>query len=110
MSRSRSRDRDRGRGRGSRSPGDDRGDNPQIYVGRLPRGLYERDLEDIFVKFGKIRSLLMKRGFAFIVSKRANFNRNSMMHHQLEMQLEKWMDTILMESVLSLSQQVKAFH
>jgi len=43
-------------------------DNPQIYVGRLPRGLYERDLEDIFMKFGKIRSLLMKRGFAFIVS------------------------------------------
>jgi arginine/serine-rich splicing factor 7 len=45
----------------------DKRDNPQIYVGRLPRGLYERDLEDIFAKFGKIKSLLMKRGFAFIV-------------------------------------------
>jgi RNA recognition motif-containing protein len=64
MSRGRGRDRSR-----SRSPyGDDKEDNPQIYIGRLPRGLYERDLEDIFVKFGKIRSLLMKRGFAFIVS------------------------------------------
>lgn len=49
---------------------EDKEDNPQIYVGRLPRGLYERDLEDIFTKFGKIKSLLLKRGFAFIVSKR----------------------------------------
>lgn len=60
---SRSRDRDR-----RDSYEEDKGDNPQIYVGRLPRGLYERDLDDIFMKFGKIRSLLMKRGFAFIVS------------------------------------------
>jgi len=51
-----------------RSYEEDKEDNPQIYVGRLPRGLYERDLEDIFIKFGKIKSLLLKRGFAFIVS------------------------------------------
>lgn len=56
------------RGR-DRSPyEEDKHDNPQVYVGRLPRGLLERDLDDIFAKFGKIRSLLMKRGFAFIVS------------------------------------------
>jgi RNA recognition motif-containing protein len=64
MSRERRRDRSR-----DRSPYEEKkGDNPQIYVGRLPRGLLERDLEDIFTKFGSIRNLLMKRGFAFIVS------------------------------------------
>ena len=73
---SRSMDRSRSpRGRVSRSPRsrspyeNKKEDNPQIFIGRLPRGLYERDLEDIFAKFGKIRSLLLKRGFAFIVRK-----------------------------------------
>ena len=56
------------RSRGRSPYEEDKGDNSQIYVGRLPRGLYEKDLDDIFIKFGKIRSLLMKRGFAFIVS------------------------------------------
>lgn len=60
MSRSRERER---------SPyEEDKENNNQIYVGRLPRGIYERDLEEIFSKFGKIKSLLLKRGFAFIVS------------------------------------------
>jgi RNA recognition motif-containing protein len=61
--------RSRERSPRGRSPvEEDKEENCQIYVGRLPRGLYERDLEDIFDKFGKIRSLLLKRGFAFIVS------------------------------------------
>ena len=70
MSRSMDRSRSpRGRSPRSRSPYESKKeDNPQVFVGRLPRGLYERDLEDIFNKFGKIRSLLLKRGFAFIVS------------------------------------------
>jgi RNA recognition motif-containing protein len=65
--RSDSRDRgDRGGDRGGNE--EEKEDNSQIYVGRLPRGLHDRDLEDIFTNFGKIRSCLMKRGFAFIVS------------------------------------------
>jgi RNA recognition motif-containing protein len=64
---SRERSRDRGRDRSYEEEKVDARDNPQIYVGRLPRGLHGRDLEDIFIKFGEIRSCLMKRGFAFIV-------------------------------------------
>ena len=58
------------RGRSPRSPVEEKkgGENPQIFVARLPRGLYERDLEDIFAKFGKITFVKLKRGFAFIVS------------------------------------------
>mgnify|MGYP006282628477 CR=1 FL=1 len=56
------------RSRGRSPYEENKEDNPQIYVGRLPRGLHERDLEDIFLKFGKTKSVLLKRGFAFIVS------------------------------------------
>ena len=63
------RDRSDSRDRGDRGGNEEeKEDNSQIYVGRLPRGLHDRDLEDIFTNFGKIRSCLMKRGFAFIVS------------------------------------------
>lgn len=81
------------RSRGRSPYEEEKGDNPQIFVGKLPRGLYERDLEDIFMKFGKIRSTIMKRGFAFIVSElilNPNF-RNTMIQIQPRMQPETWM-------------------
>ena len=56
------------RSRGRSSYEEEKEENPQIYVGRIPRSLYEKDLDEIFIKFGKIRSMILKRGFAFIVS------------------------------------------
>ena len=34
---------------------------PQVYVGNLQSGVEERDLDDIFVKFGKIQSIWIAR-------------------------------------------------
>ena len=49
--------RDRGR-----SPYEDRDDNPQVYVGKIPRGIYERDLEDIFLTiFWEMKYFLLDR-------------------------------------------------
>ncbi|KAF5828193.1 hypothetical protein DUNSADRAFT_18071 [Dunaliella salina] len=41
----------------------------RVYVGNLPPGIHERDLEDEFIRFGRIRSVWVARkppGFAFI--------------------------------------------
>ena len=44
-------------------------DSPsRIYVGKLDRDVRERDLEDLFRKYGHIRNIDMKNGFAFVVS------------------------------------------
>jgi len=40
--------------------------NPQIYVSRLPRKATSDDLKDLFKKYGKIREILLKNGYAFI--------------------------------------------
>eukprot|EP00462_Mataza_sp_D1_P002235 CAMPEP_0175100704 /NCGR_PEP_ID=MMETSP0086_2-20121207/7289_1 /TAXON_ID=136419 /ORGANISM="Unknown Unknown, Strain D1" /LENGTH=219 /DNA_ID=CAMNT_0016374953 /DNA_START=32 /DNA_END=693 /DNA_ORIENTATION=+ len=42
-------------------------DSPsRIYVGKLDRDVRERDLEDLFRKYGHIRNIDMKNGFAFV--------------------------------------------
>ena len=83
------------RGR-DRSYEESKDENPQIYCGRLPRGLHERDLEDIFMKFGKIRSCILKRGFAFIVSLLNTHSfRNSWTHLLPEMLLKEWTESQL---------------
>jgi len=38
----------------------------RIYVGRLPYRAKERDLEDFFHKYGKLRDVIIKNGFAFV--------------------------------------------
>jgi arginine/serine-rich splicing factor 7 len=40
----------------------------RVYVGRLSSRVRERDLDEVFGKFGKIRKLDMKQGYAFVVS------------------------------------------
>jgi RNA recognition motif-containing protein len=48
----------------------------KIYVGGLPPGCDERDMEDAFRKFGTLRSTWVARnpsGFAFLVLGSSNF-------------------------------------
>ena len=40
--------------------------NPQIFVAKLSSSVTERDLNYEFRKFGHIRNIQMKRGYAFI--------------------------------------------
>lgn len=40
----------------------------RVYVGRVPYRAEERDLEDFFRGFGKIREIVLKNGFGFVVS------------------------------------------
>eukprot|EP01016_Furgasonia_blochmanni_P032748 TRINITY_DN3379_c0_g1_i2.p4 TRINITY_DN3379_c0_g1~~TRINITY_DN3379_c0_g1_i2.p4 ORF type:complete len:102 (+),score=26.67 TRINITY_DN3379_c0_g1_i2:113-418(+) len=40
--------------------------NTQVYVSRLPKRVTRDDLKDLFKKFGKIRDVSIKRGYAFI--------------------------------------------
>jgi RNA recognition motif-containing protein len=40
--------------------------NPQVFVSRFPRRTTSDDIRDSFKKFGKIRDVNMKSGFAFI--------------------------------------------
>jgi len=40
--------------------------NPQIYVAGFSRRTNEDDLEDSFRKYGKIRDVVIKKGYAFI--------------------------------------------
>ncbi|KAI8878467.1 hypothetical protein K501DRAFT_31021 [Backusella circina FSU 941] len=37
-----------------------------LFVGRIPRSMSNRDLEDTFAKFGKITRLDVKKGFGFV--------------------------------------------
>lgn len=39
----------------------------QLYIGHLSYNLRESDLKHEFEKFGTIKTILMKNGFAFIV-------------------------------------------
>lgn len=39
----------------------------RLYIGRLASRTRERDLEDAFGKYGKIRAIDLKYGFAFVV-------------------------------------------
>lgn len=45
----------------------------RIYVGRLSFDVRERDIEKFFKAYGRIREILLKDGFAFVVSKFTRF-------------------------------------
>lgn len=40
----------------------------RIYVGRISYDVRERDIEKFFKGYGRIREILLKDGFAFVVS------------------------------------------
>lgn len=40
----------------------------RVYIGRLPYGVRERDIERFFRGFGRIREILLKNGYGFVVS------------------------------------------
>ena len=40
--------------------------NPQIFIARLPSDFREDDLDYYFRKYGRIRNLQLKRGYAFV--------------------------------------------
>jgi len=44
------------------------GSDSRIYVGHLPYGVQERDVKKFFKGFGRIREILLKNGYGFIVS------------------------------------------
>lgn len=44
------------------------GSGSRVYVGHLPYGVRERDIEKFFKGFGRIREILLKNGYGFIVS------------------------------------------
>jgi len=41
--------------------------NPLVYVAKLSSSVREKDLEHEFAKYGSIKSVSLKSGFAFIV-------------------------------------------
>jgi len=41
--------------------------NPLVYVAKLPQNVREKDLEHDFAKYGSIKSISLKNGYAFIV-------------------------------------------
>ena len=41
--------------------------NPQVYVAKFPKESTADDLKDLFKKYGRIREILFKNGYAFIV-------------------------------------------
>lgn len=40
----------------------------RVYVGGLPHGVRERDLERLFKGYGRTRDILLKNGYGFVVS------------------------------------------
>lgn len=40
----------------------------RVYVGGLPYGCREKDLEKFFKGYGRIRDILLKNGYGFVVS------------------------------------------
>jgi len=44
------------------------GSGSRIYIGHLPYGVRERDIERFFKGFGRIKEILLKNGYGFIVS------------------------------------------
>lgn len=42
----------------------------RVYVGGLPYGVRERDLERFFKGYGRTRDILIKNGYGFVVSTR----------------------------------------
>jgi hypothetical protein len=42
--------------------------NTQIFIAKLSQQVTERDLESKFSKYGDIKNIQLRRGFAFIVN------------------------------------------
>ena len=42
--------------------------NPQIFVAKLSSRIREKDLDRQFSKYGSIKNILLKNGYAFIVN------------------------------------------
>ena len=40
----------------------------RVYIGGLPQGVRERDVERFCKGYGRLRDILLKNGFGFIVS------------------------------------------
>lgn len=49
----------------------------RVYVGGLPYGTRERDLERFFRGYGRFRDVLIKNGYGFVVSTHQVKHRNS---------------------------------
>lgn len=45
----------------------------RVFVGGLTYRVRERDIEKFFRKYGRIKEVAMKNGFAFVVSSQQNF-------------------------------------
>ena len=41
----------------------------RVYIGGLHSKTRERDVEKFFVKYGRVREILLKNGYGFVVSK-----------------------------------------
>ena len=41
--------------------------NLQVYVAKFPKKYNADDLKDLFKKYGRVREILLKNGYAFIV-------------------------------------------
>lgn len=46
----------------------------RVYVGGLPYGVRERDLERFFKGYGRTRDILLKNGYGFVVSTNLNIS------------------------------------
>lgn len=49
----------------------------RVFVGGLTYRVRERDIEKFFRKYGRIKEVAMKNGFAFVVSLKRNFANSS---------------------------------
>lgn len=67
----------------------------RVYVGGLPYGVRERDLERFFKGYGRTRDILIKNGYGFVVSVAASL---ALFHISYE-----WTDNINNSPVLSCS-------
>lgn len=43
------------------------GSDTRLFVARVARDARARDLEDLFGKFGRLRDVVVKTGYAFVV-------------------------------------------
>jgi len=41
--------------------------NTRVYIGRLPDSARDRDVERFFKGYGRIREILLKNGYGFVV-------------------------------------------
>lgn len=41
----------------------------RVYIGGLPYGVKDRDIERFFKGYGRIRDILIKNGYGFVVSR-----------------------------------------